>query len=468
MGNIRRLVLTTAIATIVGCAAQTKLSDAEIASRYPDLAQLHESLKSADNNDVDLLSAALYQQANKQYAEAVTLAQVGDGKTNQVLSEAQSNLTKAINNAQRGRDELASVLKARNRALSAAADKKNPKDFQDAEQDLVELGNMIAKGEIADVREERQALVKRYAVMEVAALKSATAKDADDRIKEATRLGADDYAPQTLKQAASELKLANSVLETNADAREKAADHAQRAYGLASRAIQITEIIKEFKQSRMTDEQIVLWYQTQLANAVAPVVPSLDFGQPNKTLVNGLALEIRSVVNQSKATEQSLAQVKQQYETDIAANLADKARQEEFESRFKAIQSTFSSSEAEVYRQGNNVLIRSYGFNFPPGSSEIQSENFPLLKKMVVAIGQFPNSGVQVSGHTDNRGSDELNMNLSSQRAEKVASFLVEVGNINSSRVKSVGYGKTRPLASNETAEGRAENRRVEILIIND
>ena len=80
----------------------------------------------------------------------------------------------------------------------------------------------------------------------------------------------------------------------------------------------------------------------------------------------------------------------------------------------------------------------------------------------------LPASGVQVSGHTDNRGSDALNLKLSEERSEKVGRFLVEVGNIEGKRVSSKGYGKTRPLASNETDEGRAANRRVEILIVND
>ena len=73
-----------------------------------------------------------------------------------------------------------------------------------------------------------------------------------------------------------------------------------------------------------------------------------------------------------------------------------------------------------------------------------------------------------MSGHTDSRGSDALNQRLSSERAEKVARFLVDVGDLSKQRVTSRGYGETRPLASNETQEGRTANRRVEILIINE
>ena len=73
-----------------------------------------------------------------------------------------------------------------------------------------------------------------------------------------------------------------------------------------------------------------------------------------------------------------------------------------------------------------------------------------------------------VSGHTDNLGSEELNMTLSQARAQTVANFITQVGLIPKDRVNSSGFGKNKPVASNETVEGRAENRRVEILIIND
>jgi len=73
-----------------------------------------------------------------------------------------------------------------------------------------------------------------------------------------------------------------------------------------------------------------------------------------------------------------------------------------------------------------------------------------------------------VSGHTDATGDDATNQVLSKLRAEKVAKFLVEVGSYNANLITYRGFGETHPVASNETSEGRAENRRVEIKIINE
>ncbi len=131
------------------------------------------------------------------------------------------------------------------------------------------------------------------------------------------------------------------------------------------------------------------------------------------------------------------------------------------------VQSMFTPAEASVYQQRRNVLISAHGFRFPPGGSELESQNFVLLNKIIKAIETFPESRINVSGHTDSTGSPAINQTLSELRAANVAKFLSEVGGIDAARISANGYGKERPVASNETAEGRAANRRVEILIIN-
>ena len=130
--------------------------------------------------------------------------------------------------------------------------------------------------------------------------------------------------------------------------------------------------------------------------------------------------------------------------------------------------SKFNSKEAEVYRKGDNVLISARGFYFPSGGAEILAQNFELLNKIISAIRQFPGSRLEISGHTDAIGDEDTNLPLSRKRAENIAKFLVEVGNIKSDNITTRGYGESRPVASNETPEGRAKNRRIEMMIINN
>ncbi len=78
---------------------------------------------------------------------------------------------------------------------------------------------------------------------------------------------------------------------------------------------------------------------------------------------------------------------------------------------------------------------------------------------------KFPDSRFTIHGHTDNTGSDALNMNLSKNRAKSVKDYFISKG-INASRLESDGFGKNKPIDVNDTPEGRANNRRVEIKVI--
>ena len=197
-----------------------------------------------------------------------------------------------------------------------------------------------------------------------------------------------------------------------------------------------------------------------------------------------LALELEAQVAQLKEEhEQQISVLKNQQQQELAAlknqysgeiSMLGKTQEhltrmhEEQRARFERIQSLFTAKEANVFRQKDNVLISVHGFKFPVGSAEIRPDNFALMNKIVLAIGEFKSSKIVVSGHTDATGSADFNKVLSDERAKNVEKFFVEVGGIDSRRIQAEGFGQEKPVASNLTAEGRALNRRVEILIEND
>jgi OmpA-OmpF porin, OOP family len=89
----------------------------------------------------------------------------------------------------------------------------------------------------------------------------------------------------------------------------------------------------------------------------------------------------------------------------------------------------------------------------------------PALDSVATAVKKYPGSKVVIEGHTDNVGSADYNQKLSESRATAVRAYLVSKG-LSSNRIQAHGYGKARPVASNETDEGRERNRRVEIVIV--
>ncbi len=128
------------------------------------------------------------------------------------------------------------------------------------------------------------------------------------------------------------------------------------------------------------------------------------------------------------------------------------------------ISSMFTREEGNVLRDGDNIVIRLYGLSFPVGKNTIEAEYYSLLTKVQDAIKRFPKCSVTIEGHTDSQGSDELNQTLSESRAKAVAEYLMANMGVELP-INHHGYGESRPVASNDTPEGRARNRRIDVVI---
>ncbi len=105
------------------------------------------------------------------------------------------------------------------------------------------------------------------------------------------------------------------------------------------------------------------------------------------------------------------------------------------------------------------------GVTFDVGSATLQPAFRATLNQVATSLQQYPNSLIDVYGHTDSTGSDAFNQTLSENRARTVANYLVSQG-VGAARVRSQGFGETMPVASNDSVDGRAKNRRVEIKIV--
>ncbi len=141
------------------------------------------------------------------------------------------------------------------------------------------------------------------------------------------------------------------------------------------------------------------------------------------------------------------------------------AAERRFNQLFNEVQTYFRPDEAEVYKQENRLVIRLKGMQFPVGKDFIMPHNYALLSKVQRAIRVFGEPDVIIEGHTDSTGTEKLNERLSWRRAEAVRQYLVANGTLTEDRVVAFGYGSKRPLASNQTEEGRAINRRIDLII---
>lgn len=127
------------------------------------------------------------------------------------------------------------------------------------------------------------------------------------------------------------------------------------------------------------------------------------------------------------------------------------------------IKNTVPSAKVERVGEGievefsNSVL---YGFN----SADLNSASYSTLNDLITVLNKYPDTNIEVQGHTDSTGTFEYNQTLSERRAASVADYL-RAHSIASARITTKGFGKTSPKYNNGTAEGRAQNRRAEFLI---
>jgi len=107
------------------------------------------------------------------------------------------------------------------------------------------------------------------------------------------------------------------------------------------------------------------------------------------------------------------------------------------------------------------------GVNFETSSSRLTEESFMILHEVVESLLAYPDVRVEIAGHTDSTGPLDFNMRLAPARASSVMEYLIQSG-VDSSRLIAKGYGPFRPIATNATLEGRAQNRRVELNVLNE
>lgn len=120
---------------------------------------------------------------------------------------------------------------------------------------------------------------------------------------------------------------------------------------------------------------------------------------------------------------------------------------------------------AKVERVGEGIVVEfSNAVLFGFDQSDLSSNARTTLDELISVLNKYPDTDLEIQGHTDNTGTDTYNKGLSERRASAVSNYLTSHG-VSSRRVKTVGFGETAPKYSNDSESGRSQNRRVEFLI---
>ena len=489
--KITSLVVLSVVLLLSGCGStQPLVTKSEVFSNVSNIKKLSRGLESAQSNKVDFYSPTEFEKARLSYDESYSLGENQNYiESDKIAKEGLKQLSTATKNSIRTKEAMSEVIEYRDLAIDAKADILFSERFKEIDTKLKEATTLVEIGKIEKAKVYRSELLQEYSSIQLESLQKGIIEVAKHSSKQAIEDGADNYAPKTLALADRELKLAVSTLKADRNKLKEANMHAKLADYTYQKASRITKIIKNFENIDYEEEDKILWFWAQLEKIYKPTGVELNLADKSYVVTDSMKATISSLVNSLSNSKALNTKQNTKYATEMkkltkskdAQLTAIKKEQSEIQkkqseinriknekdAKYAYINSLFTPKEATVYRKGKNIIISSTGFSFAVGSAELQSSNYPLINKILSAIQKFPDSKVEIHGHTDSIGSGKTNQMISEKRAQNVKSFLVNIGKVDSSIITSEGFGESKPVVSNMLKSGRAKNRRIDVLIIN-
>ena len=430
----------------------------------------------ARDRQVQILAPGWFEKADQALADARRWleAQAAVSKIADAVARGREYLGKAEEMAAVSRTALADLLPSREAARKAGAARLAA--YEDTEADFLRLTRAIEQNNLGYAIKNKERVKAAYHDLEIAAIKGDALGEARALLDQLDALAARKHAPQTTALAFEKYQEADRFISQNPYASQEMNRMARDARFHANRALQITR--QALASKEMTPEAVALWVEELLQRITrqlsAPdmrarsfqvqeenIFSSIQALQENRDYLSAKTESLKNEVDELSARVINL-EGRSRAEQEAMARLEGEKR---FNQKFTEIQTFFRKDEAEVYRQGDYIMIRLRGIKFPVGRAVILPANYELLRKVQQAIRNFDDPDVVVAGHTDSTGSDAVNEQLSLERAEAVREYLIANSIMPPNRVAAVGYGSARPLLSNETAEGRAANRRIDVAI---
>ena len=478
--KISYLVVIIVFLSFVGACTSTNLNVKPIAkSENPTdhSNRLENYLATAYKNQVNVLSPTWFAKAESSLNQAKKLLDQGEelSKVLDNIAEGKAQLQKAEEVTRVTRTTMADTIKSRNLARQAGAAKLGD-DYIDAEKAFLSLTKAIEKGNLAYAEKNKAGVSKTFQNLEFRAIKTETLGEVRKLIKRAKESKVDKIAPRSFNIAQSKLAEADAFITQNPYQKEMMQQKANEALFMSQRLFQVADQSKKFKN--MKPEEMTLWIEEVLHEITAKLDATDMRNQPYKIQVENIVGSIDALQKDRQFMFDKVKILNSEIETKNSriADLEGKtleqqmikerlAAEKRFNQLFIEVQNLFTPEEAEVYKKGNSLVIRLRAIQFPVGKSVILPENYPLLSKIQQSIRIFGEPDVIIEGHTDSTGSNEVNEHLSQQRSESVRQYLLANKTLSYDRIVAVGYGSSKPLASNATEQGRAVNRRIDVII---
>jgi outer membrane protein OmpA-like peptidoglycan-associated protein len=459
-----------------------------------DLDRITHRLEAARASQLDLIAPRAFRRAEDKFADARARFERGGriDEIRRVLRDVETSLNDAARFEEIGRVLLREALAARNAALVANAPEYASEEWKNAQAILIDGGRKVEAGDQNAARERADRAARQYGEAEYQAIRRDLLGKAHESRAQAIKTDAHKKAARTFSTAHSYLQQAEQQLQGDRYAKSEAAKLAKTSADEFRHASLIATIVDEVDRDKRTAvEKLQLEHEAHMARIVEALNFDANFAEgigpvatqvldairglyeDRNNLRDDLAVRSRDLALAERRGDSLQTRLRrmvdslggqlimaEQRERRVATELRERERREQ---TLRRIQQMFSPEQSEVMLSGDELIVHLYGLSFPVGSSEIRPADFSLLTSVQRALRELPNARVTIEGHTDSQGNDEFNQALSQRRADAVRTYLLANMVLDEKRIAAIGFGESRPIANNETAEGRAKNRRIDL-----
>jgi outer membrane protein OmpA-like peptidoglycan-associated protein len=438
--NIRTILFLIAITLLAACSSEPKVTDFKsTADPQIEISRAEDKINLSKVNQVDVLSPKNF----KLSVQALNEAKVArsDNKTQAFvlhkIALAQAYISKAIEISSRSAEMLSGPTTARRGAMSAQAEIYLPSEFSAADSTFKEFSKEVENNNASITTQEKMILESRYSQIELNSIKKNKLGYAKTTIQKAVDEGAKSLTPETLSLTNKIYAKGDATIELNRNDFVAINEAANEATAASNKLLRMVRNAKGSNEKSPEDfaKQIEKSNQMALLNDSEKELAAEELKKTNSELARS---------SERNRVLESQVWLKQEFES---------ARNE------------FSKEEGEIYIQGDKLFLRLNGLSFKNNRAGIDASSYSTLAKVQKIIDNVNPSQVIIEGHTDSTGKKVPNEKLSLARAKAVEEYLISNNDIAQDKVISKGFGFSKPVATNKTAEGRALNRRVDIII---
>ncbi len=498
------------------------------AMAYPAMAQVDEQLTKVQQLmdstrlvEGHIFAPKKYDKAARKFEEAQKAIEMKKKQRTieELLDQTAEYAELTLSAAGTGKLTLEEYLEPRYKARAAKAPELATDLYEKAELQFLKATEKVESGNIKGGLKEAADAVPLFDVAEMEAIRADIMGQADALIQKAVEGEAEKYALSTLDRARTARAKCNDILTGNRYERDESLAAVHMAEYEAAHALNIATSVRSLKRNDQAWEQLIQGYEIEM-NRVAEAIGAkfLPFDRGATAAADSLIYYIRNLQSKTSSTGQLNNEVSakllgtvNRFEPDysesdpiVLANqidigvgdllaerqrLLDQITEKEYmltqlqadhqqvaaeletrtarEEKFRKAKTVLNPSEGEVlFNSANDIVLRLSGLSFDVNKSDIKDEHIPLLEKVKSVIELFGDSKLVVEGHTDASGEPAANIALSEKRAYAVMQYLRQSLLISADRITAIGYGSEKPVASNQTSEGRAKNRRIDIIIM--